>query len=227
MLLQFNELINKAIDTEKEVYEFIFSKLSSGEKMLNDEKSLAKYFENPQHYPDAYLPEGCKLLGFPKNTFIEIKYGLKPGSVSRFLKTVEFCKHTDPNVHFTFYLIYKDAVAIDAATLTDKEILCLSVDELMQKEEQVCGKPVSGTFKKDSLSQEFIRNIACTTFRSSPSTFFLGAGVSQSAGLPGWDELLIKLIENRPANFLERDYENICKECGHSSIITGRFIQQL
>ena len=56
---------------------------------------------------------------------------------------------------------------------------------------------------------------------------FLGAGVSISAGLPGWDTLLQQLLANEKLDGNGIDYICIDEKCFHSSIIIARYIREI
>ena len=85
---------------------------------------------------------------------------------------------------------------------------------------------------KDSKDVETLSIIekAQKIFSQGPNTLFLGAGVSMSAQLPGWEDLLKKLLNdagNKETHFSSSHYNALFKECGSSSIVMGRFIQNL
>lgn len=62
-------------------------------------------------------------------------------------------------------------------------------------------------------------------FLRGPNTLFLGAGVSMSAGLPSWKNLLSDLLEKADRKFNKDHYDEVFEECGYSSIVFGRLIQ--
>lgn len=55
------------------------------------------------------------------------------------------------------------------------------------------------------------------------STFFLGAGVSVSANIPKWDELLKNLLLCKDC-YCMNEYDEVTKEMGLSNLITARYI---
>lgn len=58
-------------------------------------------------------------------------------------------------------------------------------------------------------------------------SFFLGAGVSIAAGLPGWNTLLERMlhVKNFQEHLNRNDLNKISDHCGSSSIVLGRFIK--
>lgn len=57
---------------------------------------------------------------------------------------------------------------------------------------------------------------------------FLGAGVSMSADLPSWRNLLSSMVEkNNHKQFKTTDICNITKVCSDSSIVMGRFVRMM
>lgn len=80
------------------------------------------------------------------------------------------------------------------------------------------------------MSFDDIKGRAAKQFAEGPVSFFLGAGVSCSANLPKWEDLLKSLLDypaiKEGTGIFSKDYDILIKECGCSSIITGRYIQK-
>lgn len=65
-------------------------------------------------------------------------------------------------------------------------------------------------------------------FITGPNTFFLGAGVSCSEGLPGWKDLLMALLTKASGSKIEeKEFGALFEANGNSSIIMGRYIRRL
>ena len=87
----------------------------------------------------------------------------------------------------------------------------------------------------ENTTQKAVENLlspelrsAQKAFRSGPNTFFLGAGVSCSEGLPGWKELLMALISDATGSKIEeKEFDALFEANGSSSIIMGRYIRRL
>ncbi len=73
---------------------------------------------------------------------------------------------------------------------------------------------------------EIIINEAKTLLSTTNSSFVIGAGVSRSANIPEWKNLLKKLIpEHREKALDADDYEAITKQLNHSDIRVARYIE--
>ena len=73
--------------------------------------------------------------------------------------------------------------------------------------------------------QKKVISKAKEAFNDNNITLFLGAGVSQDAGGPSWNELLKKVFThfNRKYDFSKKDFGLLSKALNSSSIVQGRF----
>lgn len=75
--------------------------------------------------------------------------------------------------------------------------------------------------------QQILKNAKTDFNQENNISFFLGAGVSMAAGLPGWNTLLSRMLSGTTfQNHLNgNDLNKISASCGSSSIVLGRFIK--
>lgn len=67
-------------------------------------------------------------------------------------------------------------------------------------------------------------------FAEGPNTIVIGAGVSSSAGLPGWKKLIKDMLVKSGSfeqSSIDSDYERIFKNCGYSDIVIGRLLKKM
>lgn len=242
MKQSLKEYLQNSIDSEERVYNFLLSLCTNDESIEIERKSL-QFIPNEltagKYIPDLYLPQGCKALGLPHKTIIEIKYKLQPDTLYR-LKQIFDMYHTNfINGGFTFVVIFIDSANFpismidglykrDSKEKLEDSFRVYSLDNLIQK---IGNRNNLNELVNKIEERKFsITDKAYQTFSKGPNTLFIGAGVSMSAKLPSWKELLEKLLDvakQKGKNFDSSHYEKLFKESGYSSIILGRLIQNL
>ncbi len=231
MTQSLKEYLYNSLDSEKIVYNFILQSCTNEESIVNDRISLQfeKKLTDGKYIPDLYLPNGCNALGLPYKTIIEIKYRLQPDTLYRLKQIFEM--YHFKNSGYTFVVIYIDSAnshtqMIDS--LTEEYFKVYSYKELIERIDNE-NNP-NKTINNVEESEFSIIDKAYQAFSKGPNTLFIGAGVSMSAELPSWKELLKRLLDaakKNGKNFDSSHYEQLFKESGHSSIILGRLIQNL
>ena len=174
---------------------------------------------------DAYLENGSYDKKLRPKTVIEIKRRLYYNSLYQLNKQAEQLQAKGYNLH----LIFLDAYELSGSFIDD---FLKSGENSRSRELKYTIELVSpNKLQKYSAerSQEKTRILAIEAFAEKPVTLFLGAGVSQSGGLPSWEDLLKALkrqaqtTSNLPNGI---KYKELCNDCGNSPIILGRFLKQ-
>lgn len=195
-------------------------------RLCSDEEEIIR---DPRFYQtmfDFFLPNGCKLKEWPKNTAIEVKTGLRPSIISHLYhincdlfekgeisQLILVCKSSKIDGYLNSYL----------KTLKKQFITIIDLETLKQKSDKanVTHKTSKPVVKATPI------DLAKNAFHSNRYTFFLGAGLSMDAKLPSWYKLLESLLKrdnNKPFKHInEANSESISSSMGYSNIITGRY----
>ncbi len=198
---------------------------------------------------DLYLGHGVAKLGWNGKTAIEIKSYLDSSSLTHVYKAFEKIeKYID-----RFILIYHRTNFSSTPTFKDiSEKFSLiefgkfvylsdySGDPGGDKKGSTVIKEITDDIselplERDDADWTNTRQNLLTRLRqdieSDSSTLFLGAGVSASANMPGWGQLLQTLLtkyskEGEP-EYLDCDFANILNSCGDSYLIAARYINKI
>lgn len=181
---------------------------------------------------DIFLEKGCKKLGLPSKSLIEIKYILRYDTLSKiafvykesichgeYQKLLIICKE---NLLDIDNAINKFGLKgrLEIWTFEDLKNKIHFIDETRQKTDAT----VSNIHVPSVDIIESARNLVSTN----KVTLFLGAGVSMDANLPSWNKLLEALLvqnTNMPFEFInEANTDAIAESLANSSIVTGRYI---
>lgn len=212
---------------EEEVYAFIKSCCSKDERAQFMPWNIIKDSKAPTLIPDIYLPNGCQKLDIKPKTCIEVKANLYYDTLDR-LKEMYDIMHGHPYFNgFHLMLVTMEKVELlknDYDIPLGRDIEIVYFKDWLKKVK--FDKKTTQKTVEDNLSPDL--KSAQKAFFSGPNTFFLGAGVSCSEGLPGWKQLLMTLISDATGtNIGEEEFEALFKANGSSSIIMGRYIRRL
>lgn len=183
--------------------------------------------------PDIYAPDGIPSLGIMGATIIEIKRFLSYSNIDGI------------NAYYDAYgKIFNILVVYYETNLTAFDNV-----EIPQGYKQLIFKPYSDLAKEDlptmpgpngnkpsidwKQAREEIISQAKQVVNQNCNALFLGAGVSRSAGMPSWDELLKGLLSE--AKQLNKDTlqayselgSQILDECNNSYLIMGRYLENI
>ncbi|MBM6944437.1 SIR2 family protein [Bacteroides gallinaceum] len=202
------------IDTERKLLGVII-------KNLHQEEPYKLYSAVGGMFVDLYLPNGCKSMGIPSNTAIEYKNTLLFDTIYRCKKTYQAIINNNQDA-FNFYLVY------GTADMPEDGIRQYENDnfKVVQVKKLIGQK---SAYKVDDDWKEVRNNNinkAKGMVESRGVVLFLGAGVSIGAGLPSWDTLLQKLLDNEGLDGNGINYNCIDEKCFHSSIIIARYIRE-
>ena len=180
---------------EKKVYTFISKCLGKDETIQFD-----KVF-------DFYLPKGLKSFNWPEETYVEVKYTLMYNTLARIggaydtyhpHKLVVIVMDDNP-VSLRFESDVKQA---------SRNIEVMTYDDLVQKSNAVnkggTRQRITNEMKESSF-RENIREKAKDALKNEKVSFFLGAGVSASAGVVTWDSLIEKLCIKKSIPKIDSD----------------------
>lgn len=212
---------------EEEVYAFIKSCCTKDEETKFMPWDIKYNNKSLPLIPDIYLPNGCQKLNIKPKTCIEVKANLYYDTLDRLRDMYDTI-----NGHFkegVFHLILvtmenPDIRQIDHVGLIRRNIEIIYFNDwynLIKTKNKNTITTASGLSLVDLKSAQ-------KAFSKGPNTFFLGAGVSCSEGLPGWKKLLMTLLSKvNKTKIDEKEFDALFKANGSSSIIMGRYIRKL
>lgn len=212
---------------EEEVFAFIKNQCSNDETITFMPYDILRGLNNEVVVPDMYLPKGCHKLGIKPKTCIEVKLNLRYDTVDRMRSMDDFIRTNLPGEGFRLMLVTIERVdkkqySISGLVSRSIEIVCY--DDWLSQIGNWEG------FASTLLGEDVLEAMKSVrkSFLAGPNTFFLGAGVSRSEGLPDWKGLLLSLIQKITGKYYkESDLDAILKANGNSSIILGRYIRSL
>lgn len=196
---------------EKDIYNIITKCLSEDETIEFD-----------LHF-DFRVPNGVKRLNWEKNTVIEIKYRFIYNSFERI--RYSFDLYSPPKL--IIVVIEENSLSLRLncnATMTGRAIEVLSYNDLIQKAKtEVFGQndskqteslgKLGNKYQKEKDDNVLIK--LKHTIKNNKVSIFMGAGVSASAGVVTWDNLLEQLCVKKEINKIDSDID---------SVIKGRYI---
>lgn len=196
---------------EKDIYNIITKCLSEDETIEFD-----------LHF-DFRVPNGVKKLNWEKNTVIEIKYRFIYNSFERI--RYSFDLYSPPKL--IIVVIEENSLSLRLncnATMTGRAIEVLSYNDLIQKAKtEVFGQndskqteslgKLGNKYQKEKDDNVLIK--LKHTIKNNKVSIFMGAGVSASAGVVTWDNLLEQLCVKKEINKIDSDID---------SVIKGRYI---
>lgn len=182
--------------------------------------------------PDLFAPDGIPSLELKGATVIEVKKTLSFATVKEM--TAMYETH---GANYNIVVVYFDSTISNIPKENHeqgKPLIYISFDKLNNTKRAV-KKPqayLSEKAKKDWREErkEIIRK-ATDIVSQDNNVLFLGAGVSMSAKMPSWKDLLKGLmgeVKQLKAPTLEAFKElssHVLEECGDSNLIMGRYLQ--
>lgn len=171
----FNEYINRHQTIEAEVFNLL-SEYSSNDEPIEKGDSSSVF--------DFILPNGIKELGYEPNTQIEIKYRIAYPVISQIVKMFDRNKP-----YRLIVVVYEgdDFKEICKKNIGTRKIEIHFLDEF---KEQVRKKQNENIKKNNAYSEEDVKETLKKRIKENRLSIFIGAGVSASAGVPTWQNLL-------------------------------------
>ena len=212
---------------EEEVYAFIKSCCTKDEDAKFMPLNVMQDHKGRTIIPDMFLPNGCHKLNIKPKTCIEVKANLYYDTLFRLREMHDFIHDHLKNEGFHLMLITMEKVdPLQSAYqgLKGRDIDIVYFNDWIR--DIATGNKTTEAAIKNLLSADL--KSAQKAFYSGPNTFFLGAGVSCSEGLPGWKKLLMTILSEATGTRIgEEEFEALFKANGSSSIIMGRYIRRL
>ena len=206
------------------------------EKLVPDEKNLRSEKLNGFVLPpDFYAEEGIEALGLVGPTVVEVKPTLSFSA----LKAMESFFDTHSLNGYNVLVVYFKITLSKQPAIYEQEgkkMVFVTYSELKKKakariktEDEYYLENAKKTDWKD-LRKDIIED-ASKVVNQGNNALFLGAGVSTSAGMPKWSDLLKKLLSEVKAlkgdtlkAFMELDSQ-IYSDCGDSNLIMARYLE--
>lgn len=178
---------------------------------------------------DFFIPAGIGKLRIPANSYIEIKRKLISDTLYRELNVANEYKKTHPNS--LCVLVYHDSVVSDELLKKIKKEKALKVFQYADfvkwiSNESAVESQIEVSNRKWKEERKLIIDNARQSFHENKVSLFLGAGVSQSAGGPSWEELLRKIYNHthKDKKLSKHNMKKMLEACGNSSIVMGRYV---
>lgn len=179
-------------------------------------------------YPvDFYTETGIARLRIPAHSCMELKAKIVSDTVYRFNEFAKLYLSQHPGAKV--YLLYQDKGDLTEKLIRESKRQHLAeiyqVNEFLERVDKVAMLTDKvAKFEQDwKVQREAIIESAKVSFREDKCSFFLGAGVSMSAGGPSWKELLQKIMRHFKKITKRSDFDKIYEWCGMSPIILGRY----
>lgn len=161
---------------------------------------------------DFYAPNGIRLLNWPPKTAVEVKYRLIYDTLSK----VRFQYDNKNNDVEQLVVIFFESLSPFSLQLCNHRIVGRSIqitsyDDLYDK----AGKPnlkennAFNLINKEFRDKTFV--LAKEAFRNNKISLFLGAGVSASAGVVTWVNLLEQLCVKHNISRIDSEIDEIIK----------------
>ena len=211
------------------------------------------YIKKFKIHPDIYAPTGIRSLGLEGETIIEIKHFLSYSDIDRIKY---FLKETGKDLNLL--VVYLDTSLSDINSFnapgSHKIILFISLKDLLdekikfgvkeekeeeKEEEEEEEEDTKETSKDDSIDSDWkskrddLMLKAGQVVNQNCNALFLGAGVSRSAGMPSWEELLKGLLSEagqlntETLSAFKEMGSQILEECDNSYLIMGRYLENI
>lgn len=236
-----NSMLRTAIEYEYTIKRKLNDLINSDETLEYD---VSENKEKNRRVHDFYLKKGCKKLNYRCETYIDFKYNLNTGYLTNIIKNT--CNNPEKLDNKHQIIIYATSSYHPAVIkkIAGEQIQVISYGEFIEH----CEKAISsGKSQKSSgddanisaITREYdfskseekdlqndLKSKAKESFKHERVSLFLGAGVSKSARLPDWKELLERVL-SKIGYIGENDLTFIDNQCFHSPIITARYIKSI
>lgn len=212
---------------------FFFFFFDEVESFLQESMDLARgeFYEKEKSFGaykiDFFLPKGCVKWNYPPNTAIEVVNSLKAGKIYQVNRYIEAIRQENYDIK-AYYIFCKEIPATEHLPVWKPKSPSDMIRVIDFNTIRTRKKPL---FEEDDYWQDRqiqIKTKAKSDFALGKNTLFLGAGLSMSCGLPGWDELLELLLASlRKEKALSVNDIEACKnDSQESPLIKARYLKQ-
>lgn len=186
------------------------------------------------YIPDIYLEKGCKAIQLTGRTIIDIKSNLLYDTEIRQSEIYKYL--IEEGLVDNLIVVYKDSNKSSFFRRNLHEKITLKKAEQLINEIKQAIKEGKGDFvnayrkqKEEKQTWRFVRKSrmlnAINDYNRYNSVFFLGAGVSASANILNWTNLLRGLFSDHNA-ICDKEYDKVFKEMDYSNLMMARYIQK-
>lgn len=205
---------------------------------------IEKPSQNSNYIYDIFLPEGLKKatrplggkyvgLGLNGPTGVEIKGRLLFDTISRYGDLYsELLKHNEVSSFLLIYIEGKVPTSVYRYIYYkyNGRFHILSLEQFLgiKLPRNTRGPVISEVTYDWRSDRDRTMGHAKVSIAENNFSLFLGAGVSMSANLPCWWNLLAGMIDRcKQRMFKEADLDQLTRVCYNSSIVMGRFIRMM
>lgn len=209
--------------------------------LSNNAKNSSTKFERGYEIPSStqrprvaelYTEEGIPSLDIKGQTIIEVKHNLSFSSLSVLTNFVE-----TRLANYNLVVVYFNSTLSEVPDIKaskNNTIKFIHISELFPKRRVVDPDKIFSKKQKRidwKESRETIISKAQTAVKDGNNVLFLGAGVSISADLPSWEDLLkgllgeIKQLDESSLAAFKDLGNHVLQECGNSYLIMARYLQ--
>ncbi len=205
---------------------------------------IEKQSQNSNYIYDIFLPEGLKNAARPLGgkyvsldlkgpTGVEIKGRLLFDTISRYGDLYsELLKHNEVSSFLLIYIEGKVPTSVYSYIYHKYKgrFHILSLEQFLgiKLPRNTRGPVISEVTYDWRSDRDSTMGHAKVSIAENNFSLFLGAGVSMSANLPSWWNLLKDMIDTcKQKEFKDRDIEKLTKVCYNSSIVMGRFVRMM
>lgn len=205
---------------------------------------IEKQSQNSNYIYDIFLPEGLKNATRPLGgkyvsldlkgpTGVEIKGRLLFDTISRYGDLYsELHKHNEVSSFLLIYIEGKVPTSVYSYIYHKYKgrFHILSLEQFLgiKLSRNTRGPVISEVTYDWRSDRDRTMGHAKVSIAENNFSLFLGAGVSMSANLPSWWNLLKDMIDTcKQKEFKDGDIEKLTKVCYNSSIVMGRFVRMM
>jgi|GEM_PF-456700 hypothetical protein len=185
---------------------------------------------------DLFAPDGILPLDLSGKTLVEVKVNLSYSTI----KQIDAYYETN-GAEYNVLVVYFKSTVTNYPTLEinsqGKTLLFISYKDLKVKFKKKTDKKKDAYYadraKKSewkTARQDIIKN-AQDVISQGNNVLFLGAGISISANMPSWKDLLkglmgeVKQLKTSTLEAFKELSSHVLEECGDSNLIMGRYLQ--
>lgn len=212
---------------------FFFFFIDEVEAFLQESMDLTRgeFFEKDKTLGsftvDFFLPKGCIKWNYPPNTAIEVVNLLKAGKIYRVNQYIKTLRQENYDIK-AYYIFCKEKPVHEHLPLRSSRNPNSIIQVVDFSTLQVQNKPM---FEEDDHwkdRQVYIKLKAKSDFALGKNSLFIGAGLSMSCGLPGWDELLELLLASlrKEKSLSVNDIEACRNDSQKDFLLKARYVKQ-